>query len=456
MLPFHYLIRERRWVPRQASFLIPPGQDRFGALWNTGCIHCHTTRGQPRDAGAGLDTQVAEFGIACEACHGPGLEHATANRSPVRRYRLHLGGDDDETIVNPAHLSQERASEVCGRCHAYGAPVNPDFRFAGFRYKPGEELAESRRVYQHSQFEGPALAAADRMFWKDGMVRGSGREFGGLIESPCWKGGDITCLSCHSMHQTADDARPPGEWAEDQLKPGMRGNAACEQCHASVAARLEEHTRHDAESEGSNCYNCHMSYTTYGLLKAIRSHQIDSPSVRTTLETGRPNACSQCHLDRTLEWAARELENGWGVPAPELDGELASVAGSVLLLLRGDAAQRALMAWSYGWEPAREASGTEWMAPYLAQLLEDPYPAVRWIAHSSLETLPGFGAFEYDFLGPPGDLRRAQRRALERWETAGTPKTPRPAALVDEDGLRREVFARLLAERDDRPVVVME
>jgi hypothetical protein len=96
------------------------------------------------------------------------------------------------------------------------------------------------------------------------------------------------------------------------------------------------------------------------------------------------------------------------------------------------------------------------MAPYLAQLLEDPYPAVRWIAHRSLETLPGFGAFEYDFLGPPGDLRRAQRRALERWETAGTPKTPRPAALVDEDGLRREVFARLLAERDDRPVVVME
>ena len=50
-----------------------------------------------------------------------------------------------------------------------------------------------------------------------------------------------------------------------------------------------------------------MPFTTYGLLKTIRSHQISNPSVQATLETGRPNACNLCHLDKTLEWTANAL-----------------------------------------------------------------------------------------------------------------------------------------------------
>ena len=46
-----------------------------------------------------------------------------------------------------------------------------------------------------------------------------------------------------------------------------------------------------------------MPYTTYGLLKTIRSHT-DQQSVgrRRRVETGRPNACNLCHLDKTLAW----------------------------------------------------------------------------------------------------------------------------------------------------------
>ena len=47
-----------------------------------------------------------------------------------------------------------------------------------------------------------------------------------------------------------------------------------------------------------------MTATTYGLVKAIRSHLIDSPTVESSLTTGRPNACNLCHLDRTLDWTA--------------------------------------------------------------------------------------------------------------------------------------------------------
>ena len=54
--------------------------------------------------------------------------------------------------------------------------------------------------------------------------------------------------------------------------------------------------------------NCHMPYTAYALFKGIRSHQIDSPSAKMTLRGGRPNACNQCHLDKTLQWTAERLE----------------------------------------------------------------------------------------------------------------------------------------------------
>ena len=88
-------------------------------------------------------------------------------------------------------------------------------------------------------------------------------------------------------------------WRDDQLKPEMEGSAACLQCHESIAADIPAHTHHSLESSGSDCYNCHMPHTTYGLMKAIRSHQIDVPSMEQSLKTGRPNACNLCHLDQT-------------------------------------------------------------------------------------------------------------------------------------------------------------
>ena len=56
-----------------------------------------------------------------------------------------------------------------------------------------------------------------------------------------------------------------------------------------------------------------------------------------------------------------------------LTDEQRNVAASVLDLLKGDAGQRALAAANLGWQPAREAAGSSWMAPHLAQLFTDPY-----------------------------------------------------------------------------------
>jgi hypothetical protein len=255
-------------------------------------------------------------------------------------------------------------------------------------------------------------------------------------------------------------------WANDQLKPDMEGDQACFQCHQSHRDNIAGHTHHPLESAGSRCQNCHMPHTTYGLLKGIRSHLIDSPSVAASVETGRPNACNQCHLDKSLGWTQQHLSNWYGHQETELTGEQQEISATLLNLLRGDAGLRALAAWSMGWKEAKTASGERWLSPYLAHLLDDPYAAVRYIGQRSLKRLPGYEELEYDFVGPPSTRAQTRRRLLERWfEPAGGGSRENsagldrygPQILFDSQGqLDRAAFERLAGQRDDRPVDLAE
>ena len=127
--------------------------------------------------------------------------------------------------------------------------------------------------------------------------------------------------------------------------------------------------------------------------------------------------------------------------------------------MTGDAGQRALVAWSFGWEPARRASGTGWMAPYLAHLLEDPYATVRFVAGRSLATLPGYESFAYDFVASPEERARRRRAALDRWFDRPAEAIDRrgDAVMIDAAGNpMNDLLAVLARRRDDRPVVLAE
>ena len=437
-VPFIWINAEQRWVPYGSIFLAPPtGISMHAGIWNKSCIQCHVVGGQPRhDPGAGYDSHVAEFGISCEACHGPGELHASGHRNPLSRYNEHFSSADDPTLVNPVDLSHQQASQTCGQCHSVFQAKGDEresFNTDGFTYRPGDDLNESRHIfrYRHDD-EHPAVKQKlatdptffERQFWSDGLVRVSGREFNGLLETPCYQHGTMSCMSCHDMHQQVGDGRSQAEWADDQLKPMMRGNEACLQCHAEFASedQLAAHTHHAPASTGSLCYNCHMPHTTLGLMKASRSHTVYVPSVASTIDTGRPNACNLCHLDKTLEWTAGNLAEWYGSPMPDLSDEDKQIASSVRWLLKGDAGQRSIVGWHFGWEAAREISGTRWMAPYLAELLDDSYEVVRFIGYHALKELPAFEDFEYDFVrfqGFPQSSTKSCLGYLER--AAGTP-----------------------------------
>jgi predicted CXXCH cytochrome family protein len=431
--PFTYLLDERRWVSRREVFLVGSEYAKDPAVWNGICVECHVTAGQPGWDPPGLvpSSKVAELGIACEACHGPAREHVAANASPFRRQSLHQAERGDPTIVNPARLPPVRVSEVCGQCHGIGCPRD-GWRQSGIGYRPGQPLDVIKPVLRLASMRDTTCRAqidADPSFvptryWRDGMVRVSGREYNGLIESPCYRGGAFTCLSCHSMHESDPDK---------QVTRGREGNAACTQCHLDYAEHLEKHTHHKESSSGSSCTNCHMPHTTYGLLRAMRSHQISVPSVQATLATERPNACNLCHLDRTLAWTAATLARWYGTPVPTLSAEQRSVAASLLDATRGEAGVRALTAWSFGWPAARGAAPIDWAVPLLIELLDDDYAAVRRIAYESLKTVSGFDDFAYDYVAPPSQRRSAQDEARRRWPREGQ--------------LSRGELERLFAER---------
>ena len=481
--PLVYLKEDDRWVPRKSCFLEPPTDqtDIEVGRWNNTCLQCHTTNPkQLLSRDFVFDTKVSEFGISCEACHGPGEEHIAFQRkrsgnsdpsSAASVDRADSNNTSDELnqqvdpIVNPRDLDHRLSSQVCGNCHAMSTHLDPTTRNNGHTFRPGNELSGSRHLYRCNPDSEALLkrqgqdpdAFYDSVFWDDGMIRVTGREFSGLSESPCYLRGKMSCISCHAVHQESGDPRSPKDWANDQLAIDMGGDHGCTQCH-NAEDYGESHTHHDLASSGSRCYNCHMPHTSYGLLKANRSHQVFSPNVAKDEAAGRPNACNLCHLNETLDWTASQLASWYGIEKPELSEADSRIASGVNWALRGDAGTRALVAWHMGWQPAMDASTSEWMARYLAHLLADPYDVVRYIAGKSLRAIKGFGDLKYDYVADIADRLSAQANAIKRWkERSTTHASPGDSVLIDPNGkLLLQQFRELASQRDDKPMFLNE
>jgi predicted CXXCH cytochrome family protein len=456
-LPLLWHVGEARWMHMNGAFLEPDDTrfDAHAASWNDNCIFCHNTGVEPRMSPRErrFESRVADLGIACEACHGPGREHVEAMGSPWARL---FGTDDDGLgagIVNPESLSQAESLALCGQCHSQRLP-DPlsrigEFLDKGPSFRPGDVLAGHVTPITS---ETPSVAAAQpelfrQRFWADGTARLTAYEYLGITQSACVRGGELTCLSCHEMH---------GGDVHGQLEPRMRGDAACTQCHAEIAADISAHTHHAPDSSGSRCMECHMPRAVYGVLDIHRSHRIEIPDVKRDVEAGRPHACTSCHLSESALWAAQAMAAWWGeryeAPSFRPDGAPLELAESLASLHAGDAVQRAVAARHLGREDAAEPKRERYFAAAaLAVALGDGYPGIRSLALRSLRRLDvelGLGvSAELAAFDTFADVERRRTaittllarlaaRGPERWDP------PRPGQLVDA---RFEVeFATLL------------
>jgi hypothetical protein len=106
-LPVAYDLVQHRWMHLNGSFFYPDGSEykQHVTEWNSNCVFCHNVKAESYLdwADRSWNTEVAELGVACGACHGPAGEHAQRALSPVTRYLWHVKDPSASplAVVNP-------------------------------------------------------------------------------------------------------------------------------------------------------------------------------------------------------------------------------------------------------------------------------------------------------------------------------------------------------------------
>ncbi|MGE3467188.1 MAG: cytochrome c3 family protein, partial [Pyrinomonadaceae bacterium] len=210
----------------------------------------------------------------------------------------------------------------------------------------------------------------------------------------------------HTMH---------GGDIKGQITEEKRTNVACTQCHAELAdpTTASQHSKHAPDSPGNSCYSCHMPEVVYGVQAIHKTHQIGVPEPQLTIEQNVPNACNQCHIEKSANWAVIQAKAMW----PDHYGHNAAspheqfdIAEGIRGLFGGDALTRALMA-----DAMFKHGDPKWAAPFLIEAFSgDNYPIVRYFAANALANSKVADIAKPDYLGS-AQVRTAHIAPWEAW-----------------------------------------
>ena len=349
--------------------------------WNSMCAECHSTYLQKNydPANRTFATSWSEIDVSCEACHGPGSAHvAWAERKPGWE-KLETGKGlvialDERKDVNwkldpkTGNASRSRARdssreiEMCARCHARRSPISHGF-------------VHGERFMDHYL---PRLLDAG-MYHADGQIDDEVYVYGSFLQSRMYQAG-VTCSDCHEPHS---------------LQLRVPGDGVCLQCHAAGKYASAKHHFHRQESTGARCAECHMPPKTYMVVDPRHDHSMRIPRPDLSVSLGTPNACNNCHKDKTSEWAAGQVRDWYGRDAKGYQRYAAALeaarqgrpaAGTALAKLARDSATPAIA----------RATATAGLGPYLSPAnidvitkgLDVEDPLLRVAALDALESVP--------------------------------------------------------------------
>lgn len=268
--------------------------------WNYMCAECHSTNLRKNyDMASGTyNTTWSEIDVSCEACHGPGSVHvewaerveegASPDIYADMGLVLKLKDRDNATWVFDqdsviARRSVPRKSDelvqMCARCHSRRSVTTED-------YYHGGSLLETH---------WPSLLD-EGLYFADGQIQDEVYVYGSFLQSKMYKSG-VVCKDCHEPHSG---------------KVFVLGNALCYRCHLASEYGTRQHHFHDPAKEGASCMECHMHERTYMVNDPRRDHSIRIPRPDLSDKLGTPNACIQCHSEKSNQWAADYLEKWYG------------------------------------------------------------------------------------------------------------------------------------------------
>ncbi|MCU7958734.1 MAG: ammonia-forming cytochrome c nitrite reductase subunit c552 [gamma proteobacterium symbiont of Bathyaustriella thionipta] len=350
--------------------------------WNYMCADCHSTH-LIKNFNARenrYNTRWSEIDVSCEACHGPGSEHKkwADNIAAGKEYKIQNKGlsaslnerKNIHWIQDPKTGKPRRSQpnnlhheiQVCARCHSRRSQLSDDFI-------PGQPFMNAYH---------PSLLT-EGLYYADGQMRDEVYVWGSFQQSKMFQQG-VTCSDCHDPHKAT-------------LK--LPAEQVCYQCHSKDHYATSSHHFHKTASEGSSCIECHMPATTFMGVDRRHDHAFRIPRPASSMRLGTPNACNQCHRDKTALWAAQQVNNWYGQPpqghqqfAPALAAARADNLSAEQLLLKlamnknqpAIARATALSEFNGGLDQAR-------LMP-LQQTLNDNDALIRLGALDAIQSLP--------------------------------------------------------------------
>ncbi|WP_024516041.1 tetratricopeptide repeat protein [Bradyrhizobium sp. Tv2a-2] len=271
--------------------------------WNFMCAECHSTgvRKNYDAANNRFHTTWAEISVGCEACHGKGSRHVQwaddqrswwpfgKDRDPLKGLAVFLNERDgvtwqrDPKTGNPqrsaAPAATRREVETCGLCHARRGQFSED-------WIPGRPLSDTHLV----------SPLARGLYHADGQMLDEVYNYGSFKQSKMFAAG-VTCSDCHEPHAA---------------KLRAEGDGVCLQCHASDKYEVASHNRHEGVTPKVTCVSCHMPVSTYMVIDKRHDHSFRIPRPDISVTLGTPNACNDCHADKSAQWAADAIARWHG------------------------------------------------------------------------------------------------------------------------------------------------
>ena len=359
---------------------------RLNQNWNFMCAECHST-GVRKNYNAVNDhfaTSFAEISVGCEACHGQGSQHVRWARDR-QSWRLFSKTDDtnkglvtrfDERSavtwpvdsktgnatrsIAPTTLRKE--VETCGLCHSRRGQFSE-------HWLPGRWLSDTHTVSPIGR----------GLYEADGQMLDEVYNYGPFKQSKMFAAG-VTCSDCHEPHST---------------KLRASGDGVCLQCHAPEKYMAVAHHRHEGVMPTLACASCHMPVRTYMGVDRRHDHSFRIPRPDLSVKLNTPNACNDCHVDKSAEWAASAAER-WHGPIPK---GFQNYAAGLRAAWTGQASATTLLAEIAADRQApaiARASALSELGPRVAPSnialarsgLSDPDPMVRLGALDMLEGVP--------------------------------------------------------------------
>ncbi|MCX6245998.1 MAG: multiheme c-type cytochrome [Bacteroidetes bacterium] len=263
--------------------------------WNSMCAECHSTNLQKNFdlETKSYHTTWNDINVNCEACHGPGSAHIEWARLPET-----ARPQDNNTglVVKTSKISSRQYVESCAPCHARRSSLGP------YDHSHGDFLS----------YAIPQLPVAP-YYSVDGQFLDEDYEYGSFTQSRMYMK-DVRCGDCHDPHS---------------VKRKFEGNALCTQCHRADEYDTYNHHLHKSKGEkgttftnklgqklgpgdGNLCRDCHMPGRYYMGIDKRFDHSFRIPRPDLSVKLGTPNACINCHDDKTNAWAVQNVNKWYG------------------------------------------------------------------------------------------------------------------------------------------------